>query len=59
MIDVHKGQMISLHGYLLTYEGTEKSTAVFRDVRKSKSVIHGFETAKRTLAQYGYNLIKE
>ena len=59
LIEVHKGQTFSLRGCRMIYEGSENGSAYFRDVRRGKLIIHGFEAARITLWQYGYDLKEE
>ena len=57
---IYPGNGFLLNGHAFVYEKYENSNCVIRDTeKKNKIFIHGYEGLKRTLAQYGYELMKE
>ena len=57
MTELHPGNAFLLNGHAYIYEKCENGTAIIRDVKKRNTIYcHGFESLKRTVAQFGYDL---
>ena len=54
------GNGFLLNGQAFVYEKYENGNCVIRDTKKKKSQIHvyGYEGLKRTVRQFGYELMK-
>lgn len=54
------GNGFLLNGQAFVYEKYENGNVVIRDTKKKNQIyIHGYEGLKRTLRQFGYELMKE
>ena len=54
------GNGFLLNGHSFVYEKYENGNCIIRDAEKKNSIfVHGYEGLKRTVRQYGYELMKE
>lgn len=57
--EIKVGDTFSLCGQLLTLKGIEHDTAVLKDVRSGKTIIHGLDALRHTVKQFGYLIVTE
>ena len=57
--EVRTGDTFSLCGQLLTLKGIEHDTAILKDVRSGKVIVHGLDALRHTVKQFGYLIINE
>ena len=54
------GNGFLLNGHSFVYEKYENGNCIIRDTEKKNSIfVHGYEGLKRTVLQFGYELMKE
>lgn len=54
------GNSFLLNGHAFVYEKYENGNCVIRDTKKKNQIyVHGYEGLKRTVGQFGYELMKE
>lgn len=60
MTELHPRNGFLLNGHAFVYEKYENGNCVIRDTKKKNSIfVYGYEGLKRTVRQYGYELMKE
>lgn len=53
------GNGFLLNGQAFVYEKYENGNCVIRDTKKKQIYVYGYEGLKRTIRQFGYELMKE